>query len=93
MTINGWIQIALFCAIALALTRPLGGYMTRVFTGERTLLSPVLRPVERVLYGAAGIDGAHEQSWLAYRELRPLIIHPVATLTGQGAALGLAGTF
>ena len=66
MTINGWIQIALYSAVVLALARPLGGYMTRVFTGERTVLSPVLRPVERVLYGAAGLDERHEQSWLAY---------------------------
>ena len=66
MTMNGWIQIALFCAIVLALVRPLGGYMTRVFSGERTLLSPVLEPIERGLYRVAGIDRAHEQHWLAY---------------------------
>ena len=46
MTINGWIQIILYCAIVVALVQPLGGYMTRVFNGERTFLSPVLRPVE-----------------------------------------------
>ena len=66
MTVNGWIQIALFCAVVLALVRPLGGYMTRVFSGERTLLSPVLEPVERGLYRLAGIDRTHEQHWLAY---------------------------
>ncbi|MDO9425508.1 MAG: potassium-transporting ATPase subunit KdpA [Methylobacterium sp.] len=66
MTINGWIQIALFCAVVLALARPLGGYMTRVFTGERTFLSPVLAPVERGLYRVAGINAAQEQHWLAY---------------------------
>ena len=66
MTINGWIQIALFCAVVLALARPLGGYMTRVFTGERTLLSPVLAPIERGLYRVAGINSAQEQHWLAY---------------------------
>ena len=64
MTINGWIQIALFCAVVLALARPLGGYMTRVFTGERTFLSPVLAPVERGLYRVAGIDARQEQHWL-----------------------------
>jgi potassium-transporting ATPase potassium-binding subunit len=47
MTSNGWIQIAIFCAIVVAITKPLGGYMTRVFQGERTFLHPVLRPVER----------------------------------------------
>ena len=66
MTINGWIQIALYCAVVLALARPLGGYMTRVFTGERTFLSPVLVPIERGLYRASGIDARQEQHWLAY---------------------------
>ena len=66
MTAIGWIQIALYCAIIIAITKPLGGYMTRVFTGERTFLSPLLRPVERVLYRVSGIDEAQEQSWVAY---------------------------
>ena len=66
MTAIGWIQIALYCALIVALTKPLGLYMTRVFTGERTFLSPVLRPVERVLYRAAGIDETREQSWDSY---------------------------
>jgi K+-transporting ATPase ATPase A chain len=66
MTINGWIQILLYCAVVVALAKPLGLYMTRVFTGERTFLSPILRPVERLLYAAAGIDEKHEQGWLAY---------------------------
>ena len=46
MTAIGWIQIILYCAIIVALVKPLGWYMTRVFNGERTFLSPVLRPVE-----------------------------------------------
>ena len=66
MTINGWIQVALFCATVLALVRPLGGYMTRVFEGERTFLSPLLRPVEAGLYRLGGIDARGEQSWLGY---------------------------
>ena len=66
MTPNGWIQIALFCAVVVALVKPLGWYMTRVFTGERTPLSPVLAPVERGLYRLAGIDERHEQTWLGY---------------------------
>ncbi|CAM5186918.1 potassium-transporting ATPase subunit A [Bosea thiooxidans] len=66
MTLNGWIQILLFCGIIVALARPLGGYMTRVFAGERTLLSPVLHPVERLLYGAAGTHEKEEQHWTAY---------------------------
>ncbi len=66
MTVNGWIQIVIFCAIVVALVKPLGWYMTRVMTGERTLLSPLLRPVERLLYAGAGIDERHEQHWLSY---------------------------
>src|SRR6201991_5176991 len=66
MTTIGWIQILLFCAIVVALTKPLGGYMTRVFSGERTFLSPVLRPVEAALYWAGGVDAKREQHWLTY---------------------------
>ena len=67
MTINGWIQIALFCVIVIALTKPFGGYMTRVFTGERTLLSPVLGPARaRPLSRSAGVDETVEQHWLTY---------------------------
>jgi len=66
MTIIGWVQILLYCAIIVALTPVLGGYMTRVFSGERTFLTPFLRPVELALYRAAGIDEKREQSWLAY---------------------------
>jgi K+-transporting ATPase ATPase A chain len=66
MTINGWIQIALYCAIIIAITRPFGGYLVRVFNGERTLLSPVLTPLERGLYRASGIDPEEDQSWLVY---------------------------
>jgi K+-transporting ATPase ATPase A chain len=66
MTVNGWLQIALYCVIIIAITRPIGGYMTRVFNGERTFLSPVLRPVERLLYGASGVDEKEEQHWLTY---------------------------
>ena len=56
MTINGWIQIAIYCAIVVALVKPLGWYMTAVFNGERTFLSPVLRPVEAGLYRLGGVD-------------------------------------
>jgi potassium-transporting ATPase potassium-binding subunit len=66
MTLIGWIQIALFCAVVVALVRPLGGYMARVFNGEKTLLSPVLRPVEAALYWAAGVDPRREQHWVTY---------------------------
>jgi len=66
MTVIGWIQILLYCAIVVALVKPLGWYMTRVFNGERTFLSPVLVPVETVLYRLGGVDAKREQHWLAY---------------------------
>ena len=66
MTFNGILQIAIFCVVIIALVRPLGGYMTRVFNGERTLLSPLLRPVERLLYAASGVKPEIEQNWLVY---------------------------
>jgi K+-transporting ATPase ATPase A chain len=66
MTAIGWIQIILYCAIIVALAKPLGGYMTRVFNGERTFLSPVLRPVEASLYWLGGVDEKREQHWLTY---------------------------
>jgi potassium-transporting ATPase potassium-binding subunit len=66
MTLIGWTQILLFCAIIVAITPVLGSYMTRVFNGERTFLTPILRPVELALYRAAGVDEKGEQGWLAY---------------------------
>jgi len=66
MTAIGWVQIVLYCAIIVALTPVFGGYMTRVFSGERTFLAPVLRPVELVLYRAGGVNEKSEQGWLAY---------------------------
>src|SRR6516164_2915426 len=66
MTISGWVQIALFSVIVILITRPLGGYMTRVFAGERTFLSPIFRPVERAVYWCCGVDDKEEQHWLTY---------------------------
>ncbi len=66
MTVIGWTQIILYCAIIVAITPVLGGYMTRVFNGERTFLSPIFRPVEAVIYAAGGVDEKREQHWLTY---------------------------
>ncbi|MBO4224357.1 potassium-transporting ATPase subunit KdpA [Bradyrhizobium neotropicale] len=66
MTAIGWFQIILFCVVVVALVKPLGWYMTRVFNGEATLLSPVLRPVERGFYWISGVDERREQHWLTY---------------------------
>ncbi len=77
MTFNGWVQIALYVAILLVLIRPLGGYLSRVLEGQRTLLSPVLVPVERGFYGLAGVDPNEDQSWWVYCRSM-LIFHVVA---------------
>ncbi|MGH9941392.1 MAG: potassium-transporting ATPase subunit KdpA [Pyrinomonadaceae bacterium] len=66
MTLNGWLQILIFFLIILAVTKPLGIFLTRVFSGERTLMHPVLRPVERVLYRLTGVDETHEMRWTEY---------------------------
>jgi potassium-transporting ATPase potassium-binding subunit len=66
MTVIGWLQIILFCVIIVALAKPLGWYMTRVFNGERTFLSPVLRPIEAGIYWFSGVDEKREQHWLTY---------------------------
>jgi K+-transporting ATPase ATPase A chain len=66
MTSNGLIQIAIYFAVIALITKPLGGYMTRVFAGERTLFSPVLRPLERGFYRLAGVDPETDQHWTTY---------------------------
>ncbi len=66
MTQLGWFQIAVYFLLILALTKPLGTYMFRVFKGERTILSPVLRPVERMIYRLVGARVNIEQRWTQY---------------------------
>ncbi|MGB8576681.1 MAG: potassium-transporting ATPase subunit KdpA, partial [Pseudolabrys sp.] len=66
MTTIAWVQILLYCAIVVAITPVLGAYMTRVFNGERTFLSPVLRPIEVALYRMGGVGEKREQNWLGY---------------------------
>ncbi|ARN83797.1 potassium-transporting ATPase subunit KdpA [Methylocystis bryophila] len=66
MTIIGWAQIALILAAVIAAALPLGGYIAKVLAGERTLLTPILAPVERIFYKLSGVDPAREQSWLVY---------------------------
>src|ERR1700731_2505297 len=66
MTFNGWFQIALFSVVIILLVKPFGAYMTRVFAGERSLLSPVLGPVERAFYRLSGVDERTDQHWLTY---------------------------
>ena len=66
MTVIGWVQILLYCAILIAIVPPLGAYMTRVFNGERTFLSPILRPVEVAIYKVAGVNERNEQHAVTY---------------------------
>ncbi|MES0008601.1 potassium-transporting ATPase subunit KdpA [Mesorhizobium sp. M0062] len=66
MTLNGWIQILVYCGMVVLLVKPLGGYMYRVFNGDRTFLSPILGPVERGLYRISGTSEREEQHWTTY---------------------------
>jgi len=66
MTTNGWFQIAIFAILVTASVKPLGGFMARVFQGERNFLSPVLVPVERVIYAICGVKENDEQHWTDY---------------------------
>ncbi len=66
MTTIGWAQILVYSLLLLAVTKPLGSYMARVFAGERTFLSPVLGPVERLLYRLFGVDEQEEMRWTTY---------------------------
>ena len=66
MTAIGWVQVLLYCAIIVAIVPPLGAYMTQVFTGERTFLSAILRPVEAAIYKVAGVNESNEQHAVTY---------------------------
>jgi K+-transporting ATPase ATPase A chain len=66
MTATGWFQIGLFLALVLAITKPLGMFMAKVFCRERTFLDPVVRPIEQLLYRVTGVDEDHEMRWTEY---------------------------
>jgi K+-transporting ATPase ATPase A chain len=66
MTFNGWLQIAIYAGLVILITKPLGGYMTRVFAGERSQLSLVLRPLEVGVYKLCGVNEREVQHWLSY---------------------------
>src|ERR1700675_2664092 len=76
MTAAGWGQIGLLALLIGLLVRPLGGYLARVYAGERTLLQPILGPIETVLYRLAGVDVSIEQKWSDYA-VALLIFHAV----------------
>jgi K+-transporting ATPase ATPase A chain len=66
MTANGWLQIFFLLLVVFLITKPLGGFMARVFGRERTWLDPVMRPVERILYRLTGVNESHEMDWKEY---------------------------
>ncbi len=66
MTLNGWLQLLCFFALIVALTKPLGVFMTHVFNRERTFLDPILRPVERLIYKLTGVEEKREMRWPEY---------------------------
>ncbi|CAN5697238.1 hypothetical protein BH09CHL1_BH09CHL1_21670 [soil metagenome] len=66
MTWANFLQYAVFIAIVTLLVRPIGGYLARVFNGERTLLDPILKPVERRIYRIAGVDPDDDMDWERY---------------------------
>jgi len=66
MTVNGWLQIFLFFAIILLITKPLGVFMAHVFNREKTFLDPVLHPVERLIYRLTGVNEEREMKWTEY---------------------------
>jgi K+-transporting ATPase ATPase A chain len=66
MTANGWTQILFFLLVILILTKPVGIFMARVFSREKTFLDPLLRPLEKLLYRLTGVDERHEMRWTEY---------------------------
>jgi K+-transporting ATPase ATPase A chain len=66
MTVNGWLQIIVYLAVLLAITKPVGVFLARVFSRERTFLDPVLRPIERLIYRLTLVDEEHEMRWTEY---------------------------
>ena len=79
MTLTGWVEIVVFIAIIGLLTRPLGGYLAKVYAGERTLLQPLIGPIERTLYRLAGVKPEAEQSWYRYA-ISFLIFHALGVI-------------
>jgi K+-transporting ATPase ATPase A chain len=66
MTLNGWLQILFFLLTVLLVTKPLGAYMARVFSGEHTWLEPVMRPLERLIYRLTGVEASRQMRWSEY---------------------------
>jgi K+-transporting ATPase ATPase A chain len=78
MTTNGWLQIGLYFILLVALAKPMGTYITRVFDRRRTWFDPILAPVERLLYRATGVTPDEEMRWTEY--LVAVLIFSAATM-------------
>lgn len=78
MSLNGWLQIGFFIAVVLLLAKPMGSYLTSVYSRRRTFLDPVLAPCERLLYRLCGIDSEAEMRWTQYAS--SMLIFSAATL-------------
>jgi len=66
MSVNGWLQFAIYSLILLATVKPVGIYLARVLEGERTWLDPIFRPIERLLYKLCGVNAESEMNWREY---------------------------
>jgi potassium-transporting ATPase potassium-binding subunit len=66
MTANGWFQIGLFLLVIFLVTKPIGVFMARVFNREKTILDPILRPIEKLVYRLTGVNEKHEMRWTEY---------------------------
>ena len=89
MTSLVFLKIAVYFLLVLAVTKPLGLYMRRVFSGERTYLDPVLGPVERLVYRLGGVEARKEQEWKAYAS--SLLVFSVLGVFGVYAVERLQG--
>src|SRR5437660_7155805 len=90
MTLNGWLQILIFFALVLAMTKPLGVFMAHVFNREKTFLDPVLCPIERLIYKLTGVDETREMRWteyavsmLLFSAVSMLVLYVIQRLQGQ----------
>jgi K+-transporting ATPase ATPase A chain len=66
MSANGWFQIGVFLLVIFLITKPFGAFLARVFSGEKTFLDRILRPIERLIYRLTGTDEKHEMHWTEY---------------------------
>ena len=93
MTLLGIAQIVIFFVLLVAITKPVGNFMYRVFEGERTFLHPVFRPLERLIYWLGGVREDEEQSWITLLRVHDLAQHlqfsvrvPAAAVAGASPA-------